>query len=506
MKLILFVLLVQLLSSFNVYSQTSKLDSFINKNKIKLSETYPSVSGQKYSFTKEQFVYTIKFVRGEIEIYRFDTETNEINKTPPDDVIASKKISILTVAKFGENYMILYLKINNSNDDARIFYSLHYRLIDFETGEISEAVDLDRMKTRSLDQYQYCFSEDNSFLMIYYFLKEGIHSSSSGKIKCIVYQDDFEIFEQGTVKMPFNYAEESVEYIFVTNYATPYVITKNDDIGSHKFLKLKLNKETVVEASPGEDAKWGKIYTYFNTKDRVDLVGSYNKGKQIFIQNLKDYEELTVIDLPKNIYATIANKPHFRDLLLFQTLPCKDGGMLVIMQEYYKKAVREYDENLYVNSGGYYDAIKDYFKNRLLIRFDKDKKIKWIANLPQNNPDYSTEFKYDFIDGQHYFFSLDKGVDKGHLSVPPSADLTEEERAVYTKNKNNAVEIVKLCIVNDQSGQYKLFDLFNTAYQEGRAIEDLKLEHIMITNHTILTEFSQTESNTNQILSLPLKK
>jgi hypothetical protein len=243
-----------------------------------------------------------------------------------------------------------------------------------------------------------------------------------------------------------------------------------------------------------------------DTKDRVDLVGSYNKGKQIFIQNLKDYEELTVIDLPKNIYATIANKPHFRDLLLFQTLPCKDGGMLVIMQEYYKKAVREYDENLYVNSGGYYDAIKDYFKNRLLIRFDKDKKIKWIANLPQNNPDYSTEFKYDFIDGQHYFFSLDKGVDKGHLSVPPSADLTEEERAVYTKNKNNAVEIVKLCIVNDQSGQYKLFDLFNTAYQEGRAIEDLKLEHIMITNHTILTEFSQTESNTNQILSLPLKK
>lgn len=195
MKLILFVILIQLLSSFNIYAQTPKVDSFINKNKLKLSETYPSVHGQKYSFTKEQFIYTIKFVRGEIEIYRFDTETNEINKTPPDDVIASKETRVLTVAKFRENYMILYLKVNHSNDAARTFYSLHYRLIDFETGEISDAVDLDRMKTRSFDQYQYCFSEDNSFLMIYYYLKEGVHSSSSDKIKCIAYQDDFEVFE-----------------------------------------------------------------------------------------------------------------------------------------------------------------------------------------------------------------------------------------------------------------------------------------------------------------------
>lgn len=63
--------------------------------------------------------------------------------------------------------------------------------------------------------------------------------------------------------MPFNYLEESVEYIFVTNYATPYVITKNEEIGSHKFLKLKLNKETVIESSPEESAMWDKIYTYF---------------------------------------------------------------------------------------------------------------------------------------------------------------------------------------------------------------------------------------------------
>lgn len=153
MKLILCILLIQLLSSFNVYSQTSKVDSFINKNKIKLSETYPSVSGQKYSFTKEQFVYTIKFVQRQIEIYRFDTKTNEINKTPPDDVIPSKEISLLTVAEFGEKYMILYRKLNNSD------------------------------------------------------------------------------------------------------YATPYVITKNDEIGSHKFLKLKLNKETVIELRAHYDYK-----------------------------------------------------------------------------------------------------------------------------------------------------------------------------------------------------------------------------------------------------------
>ncbi len=506
MKLFLFVLLLQVIHHSKAHCQKATADSLININKIKASNIYDRVYGDKYVFTDDRYIYTVKLVRREIEIYRFDTESNEMNKTPPDPVIASRDINVLSVSKFGENYAILYTKRNNRKDDARVFNSLHYRLIDFETGDISEEVELDRMKVRQLDQYKYCFSEDSSFLMVYYYLENDNNQTSSRKVKCLIYQDNFEIFEQGTVKFPYDRMNESTKFIFVTNYATPYIITKHDETGAHKFLKLKLNKEVVEEKSPKEHAKWGKVYTYLNTKDQVNLVGTYNKGQQLFIQDLNDPENITVIDLPKNVYASIANKNHFRDLLLFSVRPCEDGGMLVIMQEFYKKAVRKYDANLYPNGGGYYNAIVDYFKNRLLIRFDKDRNIKWTANLPQNDPDYSTNFKYQLIDNQHYFFSIKKVIDKGSLSIPPSKHLTEETLYSYTKNKDKKVEILTLCIVDDVSGQYRLVDLFNAEYQAGHAINRIDLDYIMVTNNTISTEFSQESFKNTFILSLPLKK
>jgi len=507
MKTILIVILSQLIIITNTLSQNAESDSLVNKNEIRLSETYDYAYAKKYVFPIDKYVYTIKLAKRQIEIYRFDTETNEVNKTEPDDAINSKNIKVQTIAKFGDNYFILYKKENHSESLSRRFNSFHYRQIDLETGNIGEEVMLDRMKTSSYDTYEYCFSKDTSFLMVYYLLDDEEESNSS-KIKCIIYQDDFEIFEQGTTKLPYDVSNETIEIIFVSNYATPYVVIKDDKIGSHKFVKIQLSRKQIDLYKPKEHAKWGKLYTYFNTKDRVDLVGTYDKGKQVFIQNLRDHEELDVITLPKNVYATIANKKHFRELLLHSTRSCKDGGMLVIMQEYYKKVVRRYQEG-YSSSrgwvaGGYYDGVEAYVKNRLLIKFDKNKKMKWVANVPQKKQDQITRLKYYFINNQHYFFTIEKGVDNGSLSIPPSDELTKKEQENHTKNKK--ANLVKLCIVDDISGQYRLFDLFNADYQQGHEVDQLKLKNMAVTNnHMISTELILTNPKHAVMLSLPLK-
>lgn len=504
MKTTLLIALLQLLIYFSTSAQDTTVDSLVNINNIKLSNTYDFVGGTKYIFTKDKYIFTVKLFKKLIDIYRFDTETNEMINTGLDSVLYSKQIKVLTINKFDSSCIVLYVKKNNHEDSERQFNSLHYRRIDLEMGEIGQEVKLHEMKHGSTDEYQYCFSKDRAFLMVYFYVEEDNEPFNSRMVRGVIYQDSFKVFAQGVTTMAYDKETESIQSVFITNNATPHVIVKNDKTGFYKFHKLNLNNKHEKELVPQNQTKWGPAFSHFISDNRVDLVGTYDRGKQIFIQNLRNEEDVTIIDIPANVYQSIASYNYFRELILYGVRPCEDGGMLIILQENHKKIVRE---PVYENAiGNTYERVIEYHEDRLLVRLDKDKKIKWVAaNIPQKRRDHNTVFQYYLIDNQHYFFTIEHQVDNGSLSIPPGDDLTKEELENYTKNKGAKVEVVKLCIVDDVSGQYRLFDLFNGGYQQGKELSRLELENIIVTNNVISIELYQSGSK-NVMLNLPLKK
>ncbi|MFT5646972.1 MAG: signal recognition particle GTPase [Aureispira sp.] len=167
-------------------------------------------------------------------------------------------------------------------------------------------------------------------------------------------------------------------------------------------------------------------------------------------------------------------------------LPYKDG-YVVLMQAYYYTKEEGYDYGNYYN---YNTDEKVAFKDRILIKFDKNFEQQWIQRIEQK--ENNKEYKCYLYENQILLICIKEELEK---EVTLSNEMTLEERTKATFILNNPIKLVVGFLFEQKTGQVNKYCFFKKNSIDRYEITQFNLKRFHAFNATtFMAEFYKKEN------------
>jgi hypothetical protein len=170
------------------------------------------------------------------------------------------------------------------------------------------------------------------------------------------------------------------------------------------------NEVWLCESNQGQIFLSG-LYTENNSKSNIDGVFYIKIGIDSKLEDERYYKiPLEIINQFKSEKEQQKNEkkenPQMNDLSLQEIRATKDGGVLIIAEEYYVT------ESISTDSKGAIDTYHTYHYNDILVtKIDKSGEMIWMKKLPKEQIGAGNKggmsFAYKEHNGWHYFFYVD---------------------------------------------------------------------------------------------------
>jgi hypothetical protein len=421
---------------------------------VKLSKPYPVIDGEKHYFSHEDFFYTIKIVDRDIILHQFDPSLPKlIQKKTLSRAIKAGSI-VESVLEFQGKVYIFFSRYRGANKKENLVaaHTLYYYIVDFESMKLQELKTLLAVPAKIKDRIQLKLSQDKSKLLAYCQLKKNIvkDNLASPQISMYVFSDKLEKLQGSNFVIPYDVSEINIaDYLIANNGALSLILAnKSNNNIEHLLLKPNSTTEFNKKEIALEKDKGPNFLSFQDQKANWNLIYSIQKGEKLIVKTLSDSLPLKEYTLPPHINKKYANKDNFKGYHLQEALPYKDG-YLVLMQAYYYEKKEGYDyENL--NSHTYDKDEKEAFKDRILIKFDKNFEQEWIQRIEQRED--NKEYKFYLHDSQILLVCIKKETEK---EVTLTNDMTLEDRTNATLILNNPIDLVLGFFFEQKTGQVK---------------------------------------------------
>ena len=430
---------------------------------ITLGKPYRVVDArEKYYFEKGDEIVTVKVDGSTVILQKFGTDALNF-KMIKDYKSVLDGYSLEKVTKFQDKFYIFYSSWDKSNEKEQLFC----REIDFDqcalkpqtkvlqvSGKISGSpiAYVGYWGVGSQNKFDFYFSYDSAKLLVQYRKKPETKSDAKSfdLIGMGVYNKNMDLQWNEEVKMPYtekkmNNIDYSIDfggnvYILTTVYDDNTTDVKKSRDGKANYhielMKIKAGS-TKIDMTPIKlaDKFISKIWLYESAKDEMICAGFYNKGKDLNdadgilvfkIQKDGKLSDILSYEIPVEVLNQYASKRTQRknekkdedeDAAEFQELDLrdvrieKDGGLLLIGEQYYIRQHTSYSSN-----GGSRTYYTYHYNDMLITKINAAGKLAWMKKLPKQQVGRNGQggMSYNYIPGKthHYFVFLDNEKNK----------------------------------------------------------------------------------------------
>jgi hypothetical protein len=329
--------------------------------------------------------------------------------------------------------------------------------------------------------FRVVFSGDKSKVAV--FINLPYKKGGKEKFNYMVFDEEMEELIKGKIELPMLDSKLKLGSIHVTNEGELFIgalETIGDKQSGYKtknHIYLLADGELVDNTFDLPDGKYINNFT-FNSNDEgyLVLVGYYGekdfkgiRGAFYLRYNIvdQDIEQFNTSQFPDKFYVegftdkqkkkanNKKNGPSFNQFQIRHLVPTKDGGAVLVSEQYY------YTVHTYRTSNGATRTVYTYYYNDILIsklnedgEFDWNQKIR-KSQISQNDGGYYSSFAFHYDDDNLYFMYNDtkKNYTESGKPLPEGSKLY---RTNFGK-KNNVTSIITVNIEEQNKKKEQLF-------------------------------------------------
>ena len=497
-KLLMTVLLV---CSISIIAQEKEVE-FSKSFEIQVGEGIKkSERKDRYTFKHDGKVIILIKDKKKLILQKFDAKTlrNEEN-------IEKKKFfnkTIDNIDQIGDNIVIFYEVWDRKNK----IESLEAQKISLKTLEIGDSKkiieqqgkirgEMDLVKNKVVNKYDYKISEDKSKLLIYYTIKNKKKKSKDNRKKINVFDKELKTLWKQDIEMPFSYGDMEEKGFMIDENNNFYAIVLVRNKGEHKdkflaFYKLMMvkkgNNEIKIYDIDVENEFLVKLNFYEDDDSRIYALGTLLKkdkmlkeessgitGIAIIEINEKGIEKIMSYQLSSEIFSKNVSwidnkkkKKYIKDnipgflFLRLRKIILNNENIIILGEEYYSFSS-------HVNASQHYK-----YKDVFAMKINENNGVSWMKRLPKNQSGANKKeggmsFSYLSYRDKHYLLFLDN-VKNMNL---------EEEQVPYV-HYNDAGGYLTAYIIDDKTGDVEKESIFNTRKFKGTQIEKIRTDDIV---------------------------
>ncbi len=509
MKKVLQLLLAILVTTGFAYAQKTLSKDY----SYTISNPYKVFDGEKFYFSKDGQIMTVKIAGVEALIQKLDSKGEKIA------FIAEKKyvdlpgnVQVEDVLEFNNKYYFFYSSWDGDKDKEQLFV----REIDFEKGEFTGAgkllfqVDgkvtgyLTRLKFTygfaygTRDKFDFLMSLDKKKMLINYRKMPVTRKDTESwdVIGMVSYDENMVNTANNEIKMPYTQRRMNALDYAIDKEGTNYILAKvfHDDSEDDKkrrrdeeanyhvelfripngskeinITKIEVKDKFInglqLYESPTGDMVCAGFYNIGKRTGNTDGVIIFKVGKEGAIRDMATYEipvevlnEYTSNRTKKrNERKDEDGEAEFPFLSLRQLIIDEDGSLVLVGEQYYtiKKTSSGPSQIVYYNYN---------YDNLLVTKIDGAGKMAWMKKIPKKQRGTEGQgglsYKYIFSKGFHYFLFLDN---LKNYDLP-----LDKTPAMHSDGKGGYFTSYK---INDADGTSVNSSVFNVREME----DDMKL-------------------------------
>lgn len=436
-----------------------------------VSEPYKVYDGEKFYFSRDNQVLTVKIRGKEAVIQKFNGSGDKIS------FVAEKlyedlpgNVQVEDVLKFNNRYYFFYSSWDGGDVDKEQLFA---REIDFAKGEfIGEGKLLFKVNGHVTgsplaiammggvsfgfgvrDKFDFLMSSDKKRMLIQYRKKPTVKSDTKSwdVIGMVSYDENMKQTSSNEIKMPYTERRMDVYDYAIDGEGTNYILAKvfhddsNDDKKRKKDEEANYHVELFRLKSGSKDLDISKIdvkdkfinglWLFENPANKEMVIsGYYNIGKKlvntdgmIIIKAKKEGQlyGLTTYEIPVDVLNEYTSnrtkkKNNKKDekgeaeypYLKLKEIVFDDKGDLLLIGEQNYIEVRMRNNGMGMAGVGMNNNSYIYHYNDLIVtRIDASGKLSWIKKIPKKQTGYvgkgGMSYKYIFNKGNHFLLFLD---------------------------------------------------------------------------------------------------
>lgn len=512
MKKFLSILLI-FISSW-IYSQEN----------VEISKPFKVIDAKvKKYYSYGKIVVSVKVEDDKVYIQQFNTESMaETSRNEYDDF--PKGSCFEAIYQNGNTIYFFYSLWDKESKNEQLFA----RKIDMEsaafTGEPMLLIRYNKKmrgvlittgfyRFEVVNKYNFQFNCDSSRLLVVFNEKpeEKRDEYNYDKFGFYVFDQDLNILWNDVVKMPYserkmdnldfsvNTAGDAYGLIRVFNDDTEDLYKKGGVINYHiEVIRVKPNTKKVEKFKIDNKPKFiNSAWIFENPKGYMICAGYYfNNGKKtdavngiymVAVDENGNMSGFNNYDFPEEIvYQYTGKKPkdkddedsRLNDLVLRNFSVQKDGGVILIGEQYFVTTYTTYSQN----SGSTTHYIFHY-RNIIAVKIDSSGTLAWIKKIPKRQKGSTAynglSYRYFNTGDQHYLFFLDN---------KKNMNLTEDK--LPDQHVDGAGGYFTLYKIDDATGEIEKTNLYNLDDVEGKTMYQFAVNRIVLVDpDEVVTEF-----------------
>lgn len=451
-----------------------------------VSEPYKVFDGEKFYFSKDNQVLTVKVDGREVLIQKLNSGSDKISfisEKKYEDL--PKNVQVEDVLEYNDKYYFFYSSWDGGDVDKEQLFS---REIDFKTGQFvgegkllfkvdgkvtgSPKAFLHGISLGVHDKFDFLMSLDKKRMLIQYRKKPEVKrdTKSWDVIGMVSYDQNMVMTSSNEVKMPYTERRMDVFDYAIDGEGTNYILAKvfhddsNDDKKRRKDEEANYHVELFRLKSGAKDLEITKIevkdkfinglWVYEMPDGKMVCAGYYNIGKKVgFTDGMIIFKvgkegaiyDLATYEIPVDVlneYTSDRTKrrnnkkdekgeAEFPDLRLKELLVDKDGSLVLIGEQTF--TITHYSAK--------YTYVTYHYESLLINKIDASGKMAWMKKIPKrqrgNEGRGGMSYKHMYANGSHYLMFLDNvknyslPLDKG------PAEHTDGKGGYFTSYKIN---------------------------------------------------------------------
>lgn len=339
------------------------------------------------------------------------------------------------------------------NQKEKTFESFYYQVYDKQCKPITEPVLITEFpiedKKRDRGYFQYGLSKNKNFLLFEY-LKEG-KKDQDDKLTFKIFDSEFSLVQEGEYQTSGNIKNSIItddgEYILgLATYKKNEKGRETNELESYQVKYFKGGKESDLDIDL-EGKSHLNFRLYAPNDNQLILLGNFHD-----IENKSSGYCFSTIDLVKNVeikrvYCSPklgARNEYIRDLILD-----KDGGLVVLAEEYFEKTT-----TIQSSSGGSRTSTSYSYETAFAFKIKEDGDAEWVVSLPKrqysvNDGGIAGSLAGCTSNGKYYLFFNDN-----LKNYAPSGEFLNPKEIENCTNRKGKTGFVKVEI-DMKSGEFK---------------------------------------------------
>ncbi len=388
----------------------------------------------KYYFNLGENILMVKMQKKYIYVQKYNIKTGKEIFRKELPLLAENNVHE-SLRSFKNHIYLFYSRWDKKEKIEQLFY----KEINIESGEFENEKCILKINEKIVSGFYFHSSLDKTKLIIRYRKKPKYRSDKINfdEIGICVYNENLEEQWVNEIKMPYTESKmNNIDYQ-VDGNGNVYLLAEVYDTDiSKRFIKGEKNYHlevlsfsndgmSIIDLSD-EDYYFNDVWLYESTQGQIFLSGLYTENNSKFnidgvfyikigidseLEDGRYYKiPLEIINQFKSEKEQKKNEkkenPQMNDLDLQKIIVTKDGGALIIAEEYYVVTKTS------SNSEGVTKTSYTYYYNDILVtKIDKSGEMIWMKKLPKgqigSRNKGSMSFAYKEHNGWHYFFYVD---------------------------------------------------------------------------------------------------